>query len=180
MAVIRPFREHQPKFAADVFLAESCSVLGDVELAEEVSIWYGAVLRGDVGRIRIGARTNIQDNVSIHMTHEVSDAILGCDVIVGHNAVVHGAIVEDHALIGMNSVVMDNARVGEGAWVAAGSIVAPGTVLKPNTIYRGSPARPFRDVKDQEREWARDAIQRYVELAREHKRAQLSAGVQLP
>ncbi len=180
MAVIRPFGEHQPQFGQDVFLAESCSVLGDVELAAEVSVWYGAVLRGDVGRIRIGARTNVQDNVCIHMTHEVSDALIGSDVIIGHNAVIHGAVIEDHALIGMNAVVMDNASVGQGAWIAAGSVVSPNTVVRPNTLYRGAPARPFRDVTPEQQRWAQEAVERYLGLAREHRRVQREAGVILP
>src|SRR5690606_36935059 len=118
VAVIRAYKSRAPRFAPGVFVAESASIVGDVELGAEASVWYGAVLRGDVGRIGIGARTNIQDNACIHMTHQVSDALIGDDVIVAHNVVLHGAIIEAGALVGMNAVVMDNARIGAGAWVA--------------------------------------------------------------
>lgn len=180
MAVIRPFGDHVPHFGRDVFVAESASILGDVELADEVSIWYGAVLRGDVGKIRVGARTNIQDNACVHMTHEVSDAMIGCDVIIAHNAIVHGGIIEDGVLIGMSAVVMDNARIGAGSWVAAGSVVPPNVVVPPNTMMMGSPARAVRAIRDEERAWARGAIQRYLDLAREHRRQQIAAGVPQP
>jgi len=180
MAIIRPFSGKVPVFGRDVFLAEGCSVLGDVELAEGVSIWYGAVLRGDVGAIRIGARTNVQDNATIHMTFQKSNASIGADVIIAHNAVIHGACIGDRALIGMGAVVMDNAQIGEGAWVAAGSVVPPNTVISPNTLVMGSPAKALREIREQEKEWAGGAIERYLGLAREHKAQQEAAGVRLP
>jgi carbonic anhydrase/acetyltransferase-like protein (isoleucine patch superfamily) len=169
MPVIRGFREHHPSFGNDVFIAESASVIGDVHLEAQVSIWYGAVLRGDVGKIRVGARTNIQDNACIHMTHEISDAIIGSDVIIAHGVILHGAIVGNRALVGMNAVVMDNATVGEGAWVAAGSVVPPNMVIAPNMLVRGSPAKPVREVRPKEQTWAEGAIARYLELAAEHQ-----------
>lgn len=180
MAVIRAYKDRKPRFGDGVFVAESASIIGDVELGADVSIWYGAVLRGDVGRIIIGPRTNVQDNACIHMTHQVSDAVIGSDVIIAHNVVVHGAVIEDGALIGMNAVVMDNACIGAGAWVAAGSVVPPNMRVAPGTLVRGSPARPGRPVRDEEREWARGAIARYLDLAAEHRKAQLAAGVRLP
>jgi carbonic anhydrase/acetyltransferase-like protein (isoleucine patch superfamily) len=180
MAVIRGFGSEHPRFGQRVFVADTAAITGAVELADDVSIWYGAVLRGDVGKIRIGARTNIQDNACVHMTHEVSDAVVGADVIVGHNAVLHGAIVEDGALIGMNAVVMDNAVVGAGAWVAAGSVVPPKLVIPARSLVRGSPARVVRLINDEERAWASDAIQRYLGLAREHKQQQQAAGLFIP
>lgn len=180
MAVIRGFGNEQPRFGQRVFVADTAAITGAVELADDVSIWYGTVLRGDVGKIRIGARTNIQDNASVHMTHEVSDALVGADVIIGHNAVLHGAIVHDGALIGMHSVVMDNAVVGEGSWVAAGSVVPPKMVIAPRSLVRGNPARVVRPITDDERAWAADAIQRYLGLAREHKQQQQAAGLFIP
>lgn len=165
--MIRAFGTHQPKLHSDVFVADTARVLGDVELEADVSIWFGAVLRGDMGKIRVGARSNIQDNATVHMTHELSDAMIGCDVIVGHNAIIHGAIVEDEALIGMGSIVMDNARVGRGAWVAAGSIVPPKTVIPPRALFINGAVK--REVKPEERTWLLDAIKRYVELGRAHR-----------
>jgi gamma-carbonic anhydrase len=180
VAVIRGFGNDVPQFGERVFIADTAAITGAVVLADDVNVWFGAVLRGDVGKIRVGPRTNIQDNACIHMTHEVSDAVIGADVIIGHNAVLHGAIVHDHALIGMNAVVMDNAVVGEGAWVAAGSVVPPKMVIPPRSLVRGSPARLVRPTKQEEAMWAQDAIDRYLGLAREHQRQQRAAGVFLP
>jgi carbonic anhydrase/acetyltransferase-like protein (isoleucine patch superfamily) len=177
MALIRAFRDAVPRLGRDVFVAESASVIGAVDLADEVSVWYGAVLRGDVGSIRIGARTNIQDNATIHMTHQVSDSVIGADVIIGHNAVIHGATIEDGALLGMHAVILDNARLGAGAWVAAGSVVPPKMLVPPNTLVRGNPAKIVREVRPEEHAWAREGVLRYLELAKEHRRQQLAAGV---
>ena len=157
----------------DVFIADNATLVGEVAVGDEASIWYGAVLRGDVGRIVIGSRTNVQDNATIHMTHQVSHAVLGADVIVGHNAVIHGALIEDAVLIGMSSVVLDNARVGAGSWVAAGSVVPPNFIVPPGMLVRGSPAKVVREVRADEREWARQGVLRYVELARQHRREQV-------
>lgn len=180
MALIRAFREAVPRFGQGVFVADSASVIGAVELGDGVSVWYGTVLRGDVGRIRVGARTNIQDNATIHMTHGVSDALIGADVIIGHNAVVHGAIIEDGALLGMHAVILDNATLGAGAWVAAGSVVPPNMQVPPNMLVRGSPARVVREVRPDEQAWVREGVKRYLELAEEHRRQQILAGVTLP
>jgi carbonic anhydrase/acetyltransferase-like protein (isoleucine patch superfamily) len=157
----------------DVFIADNATLVGAIEIGDEASIWYGAVLRGDVGRVVVGARTNIQDNATVHMTHQVSHALIGSDVIVGHNAVIHGAQIEDGALIGMSSVVLDNVRVGAGSWVAAGSVVPPNFVVPPGMLVRGSPAKVVREVRAEEREWAREGVLRYLDLARQHRLEQL-------
>jgi carbonic anhydrase/acetyltransferase-like protein (isoleucine patch superfamily) len=165
--MLRGFDTHSPIVHPDAFVASTASVLGDVEIDADASIWFGAVLRGDMGKIRVGARSNIQDNATVHMTHDVSDAFVGCDVIVGHNAVIHGAIVEDEALIGMGSIVMDNARVSKGAWVAAGTLVPPRTVIPPGMLYMAGGIK--RKVRSEEQAWLKDAILRYVELGRRHR-----------
>lgn len=180
MAVIRAHAGRSPQFGAEVFVADSATVVGAVQIGDQVSIWYGAVLRGDVGRIVIGARTNVQDNATIHMTHRTSDALIGSDVIIGHNAVVHGAIIEDGALLGMQCAVLDNARIGAGSWVAAGSVVPPKLVVPPGVLVRGSPAKVVRELRPDERDWAEGAAQRYLELARQHRAEQLAHGVSLP
>jgi gamma-carbonic anhydrase len=164
--MLRGFGSSTPQLHPSVFVAHTASVLGDVEMAQDSSVWFGAVLRGDMGKIRIGARTNIQDNATVHMTHQVSDAFVGSDVIVGHNAVIHGAIIEDEVLIGMGSIVMDNARVGKGAWIAAGTLVPPRTVVPPGVLYMNGVVK--RNVRPEEREWLLDAVRRYVDLARLH------------
>jgi carbonic anhydrase/acetyltransferase-like protein (isoleucine patch superfamily) len=167
--MLRGFDTHSPLVHPDAFVASTASVLGDVEIDADASIWFGAVLRGDMGKIRVGARSNIQDNATVHMTHEVSDAIIGCDVIVGHNAVIHGALIEDEALIGMGAIVMDNARVGKGAWVAAGTLVPPRTVIPPGALYVAGGVK--REVRPEERAWLLGAILRYIELGRRHRAA---------
>jgi gamma-carbonic anhydrase len=167
MPLVRAYGPDRPVFDASVFLADNATLIGDVVLGPEASVWYGAVLRADVGKIRIGARTNIQDNATIHMSHQLSDALIGDEVIVGHNAVVHGARIAHRALIGMGAVVMDNAEIGEGAWVAAATLVPPNTVVPPYAVFvRG---KVSREVRAEEREWARGAVERYVALARAHE-----------
>jgi gamma-carbonic anhydrase len=158
-----------PCFSSGVFVAETAAVTGDVELAEDVSIWYGAALRGDVGKIRIGARSNVQDNVTLHMSHGATDCILGSDCIVGHNAVIHGATLGDRVLVGMGAVVLDHVQIGEGSWIAAGSLVPSRTVVPPNSLFLGG--KVLRAVKDAEHAWARDNIERYVALARQYAAA---------
>lgn len=176
MAIVRAFGDARPVLGRDVFVADTAVIVGAVELEELANIWYGAVLRGDVGKIKVGARTNVQDNACIHMTHGVSDALIGCDVIIGHNAVVHGACIEDGALVGMHSVVMDNARLGAGSWVAAGSVVPAGLIVPPRVLVRGSPAKVVRDLREDELAWAHGAVARYLDLAREHAREQQNEG----
>lgn len=169
MSVIQSYQGISPRLAEGVFVAVSASVIGDVELDEQVSVWYGSVLRGDVGRIRVGARSNIQDNATVHMTWEVSDAFIGSDVVVGHNAVIHGARIDDEALVGIGAIVLDNATIGAGAWVAAGSVVVPNTTIPEGMLAMGTPAKAVRRVHDSEREWARGAVRRYLELAVRHR-----------
>ena len=138
----------QPQIAEGVFLAENATVLGDVRIGKDSSIWYGAILRGDVGSITIGERSNIQDGVVIHATQGESVTIIGNDVSVGHNAVVHGAKIGNDVLIGMGAVVMDNAIVPDGTVVAAGAVVLANSVLEPG-IYAGVPAKKAKAGSDQ-------------------------------
>jgi gamma-carbonic anhydrase len=173
MAIIRALGALAPQLGPDVYLAETSVVIGDVTLGAGVSVWYGAVLRGDVGSIRVGARTNLQDNVTVHMSLGSSDAILGEDCIVGHNVVIHGAIIGNRVLVGIGSVVMDNARVGDGAWIAAGSVVPAKTEIPPGGLFLGG--RVIRQVRESEHAWALGNIERYLELARQHRAAELTA-----
>ena len=167
MAWVKSYREHQPRIGQDVFVAETAVVVGDVELQCQANVWYGAVLRADVGAIRVGERSNIQDQTTVHMTHQVSDTVIGSDVIVGHNCVIHGATIADRALIGMGSELLDNARIEQGAWVAAGSVVPPGFCVPTGMLFRNG--KIARAVRESEQQWAREALERYLELAREHQ-----------
>ena len=147
MAIIRKVRGFDPKMGKGCFLADNAVLVGDVTMGDDCSIWFGAVLRGDVNTIKIGNRVNIQDNAGIHTLYEKSVTTIGNDVSIGHNVVVHGATIHDMALIGMGSIILDHAEVGEGAIVAAGSVVLGGTKIGPHELWAGSPAK-FKKMVD--------------------------------
>lgn len=153
------------------WLAPGAIVVGDVEIGAESSIWYGTVVRGDVNSIRVGRRTNVQDQCVLHVTAERFPCVVGDEVTVGHRAVVHGCTVEDGALIGIGAVVLDGARVGSDAWVAAGALVPPGAVVPDGTLAVGVPARVRRTLDAAERAEQRRRTLRYVETARLHAEA---------
>jgi len=146
MALIREVRGFTPEIGENVFLAENATIIGDVVIGRDSSIWYNTVLRGDVNSIRIGQRVNIQDGAVVHTLYEKSVAVIGDDVSIGHNVTVHGAKIENGALIGMNAVVLDHAVVGEGAIVAAGSVVLSGSKVEPGSIYAGTPAKFVKKI----------------------------------
>ena len=166
--IVRPYRGMVPKLGERVYLAPTAAVVGEVEIGDESSVWYGAVLRGDVGKITIGRRTNVQDLTCIHTSLGISTAVIGDDVTIGHQVTIHGARVEDGALIGIGSILLDNCVIGAEAWVAAGSLVTAGTIVKPRTLVRGQPARYVRDLTEQECGEGRKLAARYVGVAREH------------
>ena len=139
-----------PTVHESVFLAAGARIIGDVELAEHVSVWFNTVIRGDVERIRIGRNTNIQDNATIHVTNFANPTWVGEAVTVGHGAILHGCTVRDRALIGMNAVVLDRAEIGEDSLVAAGSVVLGGTIIPPNVLAAGIPAKVVRPLKEKE------------------------------
>ena len=151
MALIKKLRGFTPTIGANVFLAETAVIIGDVTIGDDCSIWYGAVLRGDVNTITIGNRTNIQDGAVIHTLYQKSQTLIGDDVSVGHNAIIHGGTIEDKCLIGMGATILDNAVVGEGSIIAANSLVLSGSILAPNGIYAGVPAKRVKDVTPEQR-----------------------------
>lgn len=169
MALILPFGDHRPRLGRDVFVAPNATLIGDVELADEASVWFSAVLRGDIGSIRIGPRTNIQDLACIHLTQGLSRTIVGADVTVGHGAILHGCRVGDRCLIGMGSVLLDNAEVGEGSVVAAGSVVPPNMKIPPRSLVRGTPAKVIREVTPDEAKMGISGAEHYVEGARKFR-----------
>lgn len=146
MALIKKVRGFIPQIGENCFLADNATVIGDVVIGNECSIWFGTVLRGDVNSIRIGNRVNIQDGSVLHTLYEKSTIEIGDDVSIGHNVTIHGASVKDGALIGMGAVVLDHAVVGEGAIVAAGSVVLSKTVIKPGELWGGAPAKFIKMV----------------------------------
>src|SRR5690606_29530499 len=141
MALIRTLRGFTPAFGRDTFLAETAVVIGDVVMGDGCSVWYNAVVRGDVHSIRIGHRVNIQDNATLHCTYQKCGLTIGNDVSIGHNAIVHGCTVEDKVLIGMGAIVMDQAVIGTGSVIAAGAVVTQGTVVPPGSVMAGVPAK---------------------------------------
>jgi len=146
MAIIKSVRGFTPKKGKHCYLADNATIIGDVELGDDCSIWFGAVLRGDVNPIRIGNRVNIQDNCTLHTTFNDSVVEIGDDVTVGHNVVIHGAKIESQALIGIGSVLLDHVVVGSNTLVAAGSVVLERSVLEPNSLYAGVPAKWIKTV----------------------------------
>lgn len=160
-----------PKIADTAFIADNATVIGDVEIGAEASIWFGTVLRGDVHFIRVGARTNIQDNSVVHVTTARNPTIVGEDVTVGHAVVLHGCTVKDRALIGMGAIVMDRAVVGEGAIVAAGALVPEGMEIPDGMVAFGSPAKVRRPVREAEERMLARSAPHYVEVARNYRAA---------
>ena len=146
MALIKSVRGFTPKMGENIYLAENATIIGDVIIGDDCSIWYNTVLRGDVNSIRIGNRVNVQDGTVIHTLYQKSVSIIGDDVSIGHNAIIHGAKIENGALIGMGAIVLDHAVVGEGAIIAAGSVVLTGTQVEPGSIYAGVPAKFVKKV----------------------------------
>lgn len=154
-----------PTIGRQVFIADSARVIGDVHLGDETSIWYGTVVRGDVHRIRIGERVNLQDLTVVHVTSGRYSTTIEDDVTVGHRAIVHGATVRAGALIGMGAIVMDGAEVGPGAMVAAGAVVTPGAAIPASTLALGIPARPVRELNADEVAMLARNGPHYVKLA---------------
>ena len=146
MALIKSVRGFTPKVGKDCFLADNAVLIGDTVIGDECSIWFGAILRGDVNSIRIGNRVNIQDGSVLHTLYEKSTIEIGDDVSIGHNVTIHGATIHDGALVGMGSVILDHAVVGEGAIVAAGSVVLSKTVIKPGELWGGTSAKFIKMV----------------------------------
>ncbi|MDO4779806.1 MAG: gamma carbonic anhydrase family protein [Bacteroides sp.] len=150
MALIRKVRGFTPQIGNDCFLAENSVIIGDVIIGNQCSIWYSAVIRGDVNSIRIGNKVNIQDGSVLHTLYQKSTIEIGDNVSVGHNVTIHGAKICDYALIGMGSTILDNAVIGEGAIIAAGSLVLSNTVVEPGTLWAGVPAKFVKKVDEKQ------------------------------
>ncbi|MEE0990417.1 MAG: gamma carbonic anhydrase family protein [Paludibacteraceae bacterium] len=150
MALIKEVRGFTPQIGEDCYLAENATVVGDVIMGNGCSIWFNAVLRGDVNSIRIGNHVNIQDGAVLHTLYQKSTIEIGDYVSVGHNVTIHGATVKDYALIGMGATVLDGAVIGEGAIIAANALVLSNTIVEPNTIWAGVPAKMVKKVDPQQ------------------------------
>jgi carbonic anhydrase/acetyltransferase-like protein (isoleucine patch superfamily) len=146
MTLVRTLKGHTPAFGANIFLAETAVVIGDVVMGEDCSVWYNAVVRGDVHSIRIGDRVNVQDGAVLHCTYQRSALTIGNDVSIGHNAIVHGCTIRDKVLVGMGAIVMDNADIGAGSVIAAGAVVLQNTRVEPGSLMAGVPAKRIGPV----------------------------------
>lgn len=146
MAIIKSVRGFNPVIGKGCYLAETAVVIGDVVIGDECSIWFGAVLRGDVNSIRIGNKVNIQDGAVLHTLYKKSVIEIGNMVSIGHNAVIHGAKIHDRVLIGIGAIVLDHAVIGENSIIAAGALIKDSTIVEPNSIYAGVPAKKVKDI----------------------------------
>ena len=162
--MISKFEDKFPVMHPSVFVAENAAVIGDVEIGEDSSIWFGSVVRGDVNYIRIGARTNIQDNSVIHVSGGTHPTVLGDEITVGHRVLLHGCTVENRCLIGMGAILMDGVHVGEECLVGAGSLLTPGTIVPPRSLVIGSPARVKRELTHEEIAFLDRSWRNYTEL----------------
>ncbi|HTM66014.1 MAG TPA: gamma carbonic anhydrase family protein [Flavipsychrobacter sp.] len=149
MPVILPVKGVSPQIPEDCFIAPNATIVGDVVMGKECSIWFNAVVRGDVNAIRMGHRVNIQDGACIHCTYQKSQTIIGNNVSIGHHAIVHGCTVEDNVLIGMGAIVMDRVRIGSNSIIAAGAVVLEDTEIPPGTIFAGIPAKKVKDISQE-------------------------------
>lgn len=146
MAVILPVKGVSPRIPESCFVAPNATVVGDVVMGNDCSIWFNAVVRGDVNSIRMGNKVNVQDGACIHCTYEKTKVIIGDNVSIGHNAIVHGCTVSNNVLIGMGAIVMDNVEIGENSIIAAGAVVLEGTQVPAGTIFAGVPAKKVKDI----------------------------------
>jgi carbonic anhydrase/acetyltransferase-like protein (isoleucine patch superfamily) len=149
MAVILPVQGVSPTIPESCFVAPNATVVGDVVMGEECSIWFNAVVRGDVNSIVIGNKVNIQDGACIHCTYQKTKTIIGNNVSIGHNAIVHGCTVSDNVLIGMGAIVMDNCNIGSNSIIAAGAVLLEGTDVPPGSIFAGVPAKKVKDISEE-------------------------------
>ncbi len=166
---IRSFQGVSPRLHPSVFVADGAQVIGDVEIGEDSSIWYNTVLRGDVNRIRIGRRTNIQDLTMLHVHQDRFPCTVGDDVTVGHHAVVHGCTVGNRVLVGIGAIVLDDVVIGDDSFIAAGTLLTPGTVVAAGSMVMGTPGKMKRALTSQEREGLLASAAGYVLNARAHR-----------
>jgi len=166
--MVRTFQGMTPTIQESCFIEDTAVVIGDVVMGQDCSVWFNAVIRGDVNYIRIGNRTNVQDLCMLHVTHDTHPLIIGNEVTVGHHVVLHGCTIQDRVLVGMGAIIMDGAVIGEDSVVGAGALVVEGTVVPPKSLILGSPARVRRPVTDKELAWIKESAENYVKYSRRY------------
>jgi carbonic anhydrase/acetyltransferase-like protein (isoleucine patch superfamily) len=170
-ARILPYRGVLPRLAPDAFAAPGATLIGDVEVGPQASVWFGCVVRGDVQRVRIGARTNLQDGSIIHVSRSGLATLIGVEVTIGHGCIVHACTLEDRAFVGMGSVILDGAHVESEGMLGAGALLSPGKRVGARELWLGRPARFVRRVPDDERAVLDEQVRHYVDLAAEYRAA---------
>lgn len=166
--MLQKYKDKYPQIEKAVFVAENATIIGDVELEEDATVWFGAVLRGDSSSIKVGKGSNIQDNCTLHCD-EGSPLSVGQNVTVGHNVILHGCTVEDNCLIGMGAVIMNDAVIGENSIVGAGALITEGKVFPPNSLILGSPAKVKGEVDEKGMDMIREAAEHYIHHGKEYK-----------
>jgi len=149
MSFLFPIKGINPSWGENCFIAPNATLCGDVIMGDDCSIWFNAVIRGDVNSIRLANKVNVQDGAVIHCTYQKSKTIVGNNVSIGHNAIVHGCVIEDNVLVGMGAIIMDHAKIGANSIIAAGAVVLENTVVEPGSIYAGVPAKKVKDISEE-------------------------------
>lgn len=168
MAFCKAYEGIEPTIHPEAMLAENATLVGDVEVGSQTTIWYQSVLRGDVGPIRVGDRTNIQDGAMLHCSKDLSECHVGHDVVVGHKAILHGCTIKDEVLIGMGAIILDNAVIESHCIIAAGAVVTQNTRCESGWLYAGIPAKKIKPVSDDQKAGILDSAERYVKEGRKH------------
>jgi carbonic anhydrase/acetyltransferase-like protein (isoleucine patch superfamily) len=149
MALIKPVKGIHPEFGKDCYLSENATVVGDVVMGDNCSVWFNAVIRGDVNSIRMGNKVNVQDGAVIHCTYQKTKTVIGNNVSIGHNTLVHGCTIHDNVLVGMGAIIMDNCEIGSNTIIAAGAVVLENTKVESGVIYAGVPAKKVKDINQE-------------------------------
>jgi gamma-carbonic anhydrase len=166
--MIRTFQGIKPTVPQSCFIEDTAVVIGDVVMGKDCSVWFNAVIRGDVHYIRVGDRTNVQDLCMLHVTHDTHPLIIGHEVTIGHSVILHGCTIKNRVLVGMGAIIMDGAVIGEDSVVGAGALVVEGTIVPPKSVILGSPARVRRNVNEKELAWIKESADNYVRYARQY------------
>ncbi len=172
MAVVKPYRGIMPRIHPSVYLSENVYIIGDVEIGEDSSVWFGTVIRGDVNYVRIGRRTNIQDNSVVHVTHDTHPTVVGDNVTVGHRAVLHGCVLGNNILVGMGAVIMDGVEIEDYVLIGAGALVTPNKRIPSGVLVAGVPAKIVRDLREEEIRLIEESAENYVRYKNEYLNAQ--------
>jgi carbonic anhydrase/acetyltransferase-like protein (isoleucine patch superfamily) len=165
MALIKTVNENRPKFGSNCFLAENATVTGEVVMGDECSVWFNAVIRGDVNSISIGNKVNVQDGAVIHCTYQKAKTVIGDFCSIGHNAIVHGCTLENNVLIGMGAIVMDHSIIGHHSIIAAGALIPENTFVEPFSLYAGVPAKKIKSISEEQKKLLDELPDRYVMYA---------------